>query len=73
MSSETEWVALLKAMKEVLFVIQQLRSIKVSVKFHMKMRVDSVGAIVMAGNTLATSSTNHVAIRYKYVKKYVED
>ena len=36
-------------------------------------RVDNLGAIFMASNTITTSDTKHVNIRHKYMNKYVED
>ena len=36
-------------------------------------KVDNAGAIIMAGNTTATSHTKHVDIKYKGVNEYVED
>ena len=62
-SSEVEYIALSKAVKEVMFVAQLLESIQ----------VDIVGAIFMASNITTTSPTKHVDIRYNYVNEYVED
>ena len=72
-SSEAEWVALSKAVKEVMFVSQLLTSMKVTVRYPIIVRVDNVGAIFMAQNVTTMSSTKHVDIRYKFVNKYVED
>jgi len=45
-SSEAEFVALLKAVKEIKYIVQVLESIGVKVKFIVQ--VDNVGAILMA-------------------------
>ena len=47
LSSEAVWVALLKATKKGMFVIQLLRSMKVSVKCPIIIRVDNIRAILM--------------------------
>ena len=72
-SSEAEYIALSEAVKEVMLVLHLLRSIKLSIKFPVMIRVDKVGVILMASNTTTMPCTKHVDIRYKYVNKYVED
>ena len=72
-SSEADQVALSEDVMEVMFVIQLLGIMKISVKLSVMVRVDNVGTIFMATNILTTSFTKHVDIRYKYVNKYVED
>ena len=59
----TEWAALLKTVKEVMFVIQLLGSMKVLVKLPVMVRVDNVGAIFMVSNITTMSKTKHVDIR----------
>ena len=44
---------------------------KFSVKLPVTVRVDSVGAIIMADNITATSHTKHVDTWYKHVTEYV--
>ena len=72
-SSEAEYIALSEAVKEVMFVVQLLRSMKIAVKYSVMVKVDNVGAIFMASNITITCHTKHVDIRYKYVNEYVED
>ena len=57
--SEAKWVALLEAVKEVMFMIQILESMRVSVKPPFMVRDDNVGAISMTGNVIATSCPKH--------------
>ena len=61
-------VVLLKAVKEVMFVIKLLLSLKASIKLTVAVRVDKIGAIMTA-----TILTKHVDKRYKYVNEYVKD
>ena len=72
-NSEDEWVALSEVVKEVMFIIHFLLSMKISVKLPVIISVDNVGAIFMVSSISASSHTKHVDIRYKYVTKYVED
>ena len=66
-NSEAEYISLSEAVREVMFVIQLLGSMKILVKCPFMVRVDNVGAIFMARNITTTSHTKHMDIRYKYV------
>ena len=46
---------------------------KISVKYPVMVRVDSVGAILMVSNIMTTSHSKHMDFRCKYVNKHVED
>ena len=72
-SSEAEWVAASEAVKEVIFVLQLLQSMKIKVKLTIIVHVDNVGAIFMTNNVTNTSHTRNVDICYKFVTQYVED
>ena len=72
-SSKAEYIALSKAVKEVMFFEQLLESMQIVVKHPITVRVDNVGTIFMASNIMTTSHTKHVDIWYKYVNEYVED
>ena len=50
-------MALLEAVKEVIFMIQVLGSRNVSVRLLLTVIVDNVGTIFMAENVIATSCT----------------
>ena len=72
-SSEVEYVALSEAVKEVMFVLQLLGSMKIAVNNPVTVRVDKIGAIFMSSNITTTCHKKHVDIRDKYVNEYVED
>jgi hypothetical protein len=72
-STEAEWVALSEAIKEVIFLINLLGSMRIIVQLPVIVRVDNVGAIFMSENLTTTSRTKHIDIRSKYVREYVED
>ena len=72
-SSEAEYIALSKAVKEVMFVVQLLGSLQIAVKYPVMVIVDNAGAKFMASNITTTCCTKHVDIRYTYVSEYVEN
>ena len=72
-SSEAEWIALSEATKEIMFVLQLLKSMGIKVKLPIIVRVDNVGAIFMSKNITTSNRTKHVDIRTKYVNEYCED
>ena len=57
-SSEVEYIILFEA-KEVKFVIQLLRSMRLAVKYLVTVRVDNMGAIFMASNISPTFHAKH--------------
>ena len=63
--TEAEYVALSEAVKEILFVLQILECMKISVILPVIVRVDYGGANFMSKNITTTSHTKHVDIRYK--------
>ncbi len=72
-SSEAEYVSLSEGVKEVMFVVQVLESMKIKIAYPIVVRVDNIGAIFMSKNVTTTTRTKHVDVRYKYVNEYVED
>ena len=62
-----------EAVKEVMFVIQLLGSMKIAVKYPVMVRVDNMGDIFIASNITITCYIKHINIRYKYVNEYVEE
>ena len=72
-SSEAEYITLSEAVKEVMFVVQHLGSMKMVVKYPVMVRVDNIGTIFMASKITTTCHTKQIDIRYKYVNEYVED
>ena len=61
-SSKTELVALSEAVEEVLFMIQLLGCMKISVKLPVMVTVDNVSAIFMAVTIPSTSCSKHMDI-----------
>ena len=57
--------------KEVMCVIQVLRSMKIMVKYPIMVTVDNVGVKFMAINITIISHTKHMDIRDKYVNEFL--
>ncbi len=66
-------VALSKALKEVIFVLQLLTSMKFDMQNPIIIQVDNIRAIFMDQNVTTTSQSKHVDVRYKFVNKYVDN
>ena len=65
-------MALSEAVKEVMFVIQLVGSMKILVKLPVTVKVANVGATFMASNINTMLCTKHVDIRYKFLNECVE-
>ena len=61
------------SVKEIIFMIQPLGSMKISVKLSVMVRVENVGAMFIASKISTKSHTKHMDNRYKFVNEYVED
>ena len=72
-STEAEFVALSEAAKEIKFVVQVLRSMKMQVKMPIVVRVDNVGAIGLSKNLSTSQRTKHIDVRYHFVREFVEE
>ena len=61
-SSEAEWVALLDTVKEIIFMIQLLISMKMSIKSPVIVRANNIGATFMGSNIITMSCTKQVDV-----------
>ncbi len=64
-SSEAEWIALSKSVKEIIFVMKLLESMEIKVKIPVIVRVDNIGAIFMSKNITTTSQSKHMDVTTK--------
>ncbi len=72
-SSEAEWISLSEAVKEIMFVLQLLQTMKIKVQLPVTVLVDNVGAIFMSSNVTTSPRTKHVDIHTKFIRQYTED
>ena len=59
--------------KDIIFVLQLLKSLGIKVNLPITVRVDNIGAIIVSKNNNTTSGTKHIDVRTKYVSQYCED
>jgi len=72
-SSEAEFVAISEAVKEILFLLQLLKTMNIPVETPVTLRVDNMGAIFMSENASSGVRTRHVDMRYHFVREQVAD
>jgi hypothetical protein len=72
-SSEAEYVAMSKAVKEVKFIYYLLRDVGNEVKLPIIVKTDNVGAMFMTQNSSSGVRTRHVNTRYHYVRENLDD
>jgi len=72
-STEAEYVAISEAVRELRFVYQVMKSLKIEVKLPIRLNVDNLGAIFLAKNKNASERTKHVDARHHYVRELIEN
>ena len=66
-------MVLSEATKELIFVLQLLKAMKINVALLIVVNVDNMGAIFMSENINTMRRSKHIDVRTKYVNEYVED
>ena len=66
-STEAEYISLSELAKKILFVVQILTSLGISVKTPITVRVDNMGAIFLAANANSSSRTRHISVRHHFL------
>jgi hypothetical protein len=66
-SSETEYVAMSEAVKEISFVYYHLESLGISVKLPIIVRIDNIGAIFMAVTASSGVCTRPIDTKYHFI------
>ena len=64
-TTEAEYVACSEIVKEVLFILQLLKHLRVEVQLPIRVHVDNIGAIFLAENQNSSDRTKHVDTRYQ--------
>jgi hypothetical protein len=65
-------VSISELVKEVLFVLQILESMKIKVELPVKIYNDNMGAINMVRNNAPGTGTRHVNVRYHFTRELHE-
>ena len=72
-TTEAEYMALSEVVKELIFILQLLQTINITVELSITVHVDNVGAIWLSNNRNTGDRTKHIDIRTSFVKEYQED
>jgi hypothetical protein len=72
-STETEYVVMSEAVKEVKFIYYLLCDICIEVKLPIIVKTDNVGPMFMAQNSSSGVRTRHVDTRYHLVRENLDD
>ena len=70
---EAEYMALAAAVQEVMFVLQLLRSIRVTVSGPVTVYEDNRGCISLATNAMTTGKTKHIDVKFHFVRELVRE
>ena len=71
-TTEAEYMALSEVVKELKFIVQLLKTMKVKLELPITVDVDNVGAIWLSNNRTTSDRTKHIDIRTCFVKEYQE-
>ena len=72
-TTEAENVAVSEVVKEMKFLYQMLRSMKIMIPLPTKVQVDNVGAIWLANNSSVSERTKHVDLKAHFVIDMMKD
>jgi hypothetical protein len=73
LSTEAEYVAFSKAVKELKFIYYLLNDLHIKVNLHIVVKTDNIGAIFMFKNALTGFCTQHVDTRYHFFREFIKD
>jgi hypothetical protein len=72
-TTEEEYVAVSKVLKEISFIVQLLQTVDIEVELPVKVYVDDIGAILLATNQTTSKRAKHVGVQHHYVcEKLIE-
>ena len=72
-TTEAEYVAASKVVKEIKFLYQMLRSMEIKVPLPITVQVDNVGAIWLANNSSVSERTKHVDLWAHFAIDMIRD
>jgi hypothetical protein len=73
LSTEAEYVAIFKAVKELKFIYYLLSDLQIKVNLPIVVKTDDIGAIFMSKNGSTGFRTRHVDTRYHFAREFIED
>ena len=72
-TTKAEYIALSQLVKELIFIIQLLETMKIQVEIPVTAYVDNVGAIWLSNNQTSSERTKHIHIRREFLKELQEE
>ena len=72
-TTESEYYAMSELCSELLFIKQILEFLNMSVEYPMVVRVDNIGAMFLANNSVLSQRTKHISVRHHFIREYVEE
>ena len=72
-TTEAEYMALSKVVKELKFIVQLLQTVNIEVEMPITVYVDNVGTIWLSNNRTTSDRMKHIVIRTSFVEEYQED
>jgi len=72
-TAEAEHIALRELAKEILFVVQILHSLGISVQTPVTVHVDNMGAIFMVENATSNQRTRHIDVKHRFLIDLTEE
>jgi hypothetical protein len=72
-STEVEYVAISKAIKELKFVYYLLSDLHIKVNLPIVVKTDNIGAIFISENASTGFRTRHMDTRYHFVRELIKD
>jgi hypothetical protein len=73
LSLETEYIAILEAVKELKFIYYLLSDLHIKVNLPIVVKTDNIEEICMSENASTGFHTRHVDTRYHFVREFIED
>ena len=71
-SAEDEYISSTELVKEVLWILQVLEFLNMTVKRPVPIFIDNISAIHMVRNNISTANTRHMHIRHHFVRELHE-
>jgi hypothetical protein len=71
-STDAEYVALCKTVREVKFIAQLLGTLSVEFKRPIRIHVNNIGPVFLSENRNSSEHTKHIDIKYHYIREQID-
>ena len=72
-STEAEYVAVSEVCSDIMFIKMVMEFLKMDVKRPIVVHCDNVGAIFLGNNAKQSVRTEHIDVRYHFIREYIVD